>query len=142
MSRIALERRIEADPSSAALLIAGPAALGWWPYVESVAGAAGDWSVHLRVPGREPGTLRVHVAAPRRTPTSFVCDFTATGDGIHTVAGSLTLAYAANGPTGPATSARLVLHAAADADLLLVSTMARGFLDRLASVAEGRASAA
>lgn len=156
--RVEVERRIGADPSSTALLLAGPSAVDLWPGVERIVQADGKGFVEAELrlvpPAADGKPLRtaasITARPPKRTPTSFVTSFTWSGADLPGTTGELTLTYgpAAAGPedaTVPSTDARLVLDAAGledsplDADAL--QEMAEGFLANLATVAEERRAA-
>jgi hypothetical protein len=152
--RLAASRRIAADPTSTALLLAGPVALELWPGVRRIAEVGGRVLVEIDLP-REGGAVPVAaiVAAepPRRTPTAFVTRFSWTSSVLPPVSGSLTLSYAPGGHGAPSTRAALQLEVEQPADgddtrtasrAALLSAMAEGFLDNLAGAAEQRRSAA
>jgi hypothetical protein len=116
--RMTLSRRISADPVSAALLLAGPAALDLAPGLSRVSDAHGHRVLAEAVLPPDPGTgfpetstvLAVRAAPPRRTPTSYVTDFTLSGTRVASVTGRLELTAelgAADEP--PATVAHLSL---------------------------------
>lgn len=152
--RVTADRRIDADPASTALLLAGPAALELWPGVRRVSEAGGRVLVEteLATPGGDalPVAAVVSAEAPRRTPTAFVTTFAWTSSVLPPVDGVLTLSYAPGGNGTPSTSASLRLDVAAPADddagnahrLTALTAMAEGFLDNLATAAEQRRSAA
>src|SRR5436190_23941653 len=83
-TRIDVERRIAADPTSAVLLLAAPAAAELWPGVSLQGAAPGD---HIRVEVtlpdataalvdlHSPIAAEVRAESPQRTPTSFVMRF-------------------------------------------------------------------
>jgi hypothetical protein len=146
MSRLTVERLIAADPTSTALLLAGPTALDLWPGVTRVGGSPGALLVDASVPALAARTARVLVRAvpPRRLPTSYVTRFAFGGDGLPETEGSIALTYA--GPlsttavlclawAGPATAEGRRVTAAFHA-------MAEGFLANLAAAAEERSDAA
>lgn len=147
-TRISVSRRIAADPTSTALLLAGPAAVELWPGVRRVGNVGGRTLVETElagVPDAVPTAACVRALPPRRTPTSFVTRFTWVGPGLPGTAGVLTLGYAP-GDHVPSTRADLVL----DSDELATSrlscsaltAMAEGFLENLAGAAESRSRAA
>lgn len=142
---IRADRRIAADPTSTALLLAGPAAVDLWPGVRRVGAVAGRVLVEADLPQQRLSTAAtVLVEPPRRTPTSFVTRFEWAGPSLPQTSGELTLTYAA-GVDGPATSAVLVLHSDDAASALTPSalqTLADGFLDNLRELAESRSRAA
>jgi hypothetical protein len=125
-------RRVDADPTSTALLLASPAALSMWPglRLERVS----DGLVHATVPdGEDQHPVSVQVLPPHRTPTSFVTRFEARGEPFGALAGELTLAYAGDG-----TRAELML----ETDAQELCAAADAFLDNLAVAARERSSAA
>lgn len=149
--RTRVARQIDADPTSTALLLAGPTALDLWPGVRRVGEAGGRLLVEARlrdaVCSDEPATTAATVRAlpPRRTPTSYVTKFAWTGPSLPVTTGELVLTYAP-GAHGPATTAVLTLDSAdvqvsalREDDLL---EMSAGFLDNLARAAEERSRAA
>jgi len=145
-SRIRADRRIAADPTSTALLLAGPAALDLWPGVRRVGAVAGRVLVETEIPEQRLSTAAtVLVELPRRTPTSFVTRFEWVGPSLPRTTGELTLSYA-GGDEGPSTVAELVLVSDdLDNSVLSPSTLqalAGAFLDNLGRLAESRASAA
>lgn len=141
---IRADRRIAADPTSTALLLAAPGALELWPGLRRVGAADGRVLIEAALPRRsEPARATVRVAAPRRTPTSYVVAFGWSGPSLPDTDGELTLRYAP-GEHGPATTALLDLDSA-EAELLPVAVLtelAEEFLDNLARLAESRSSAA
>jgi len=141
---IRADRRIAADPTSTALLLAAPAALELWPGLRRVGAVDGRVLVEADLPQqREPATASVRVTAPRRTPTAYVVDFAWSGPSLPETEGELTLRYAP-GEHGPATTALLDLDSA-EAELLpmaVLTALAEEFLDNLARLAESRSSAA
>ncbi|MHB8341030.1 MAG: hypothetical protein ACYDB7_07630 [Mycobacteriales bacterium] len=140
MPRLNVQRVIAADPTSTALLLAGPSALELWPGLEPVEHPGGR--LHAAVPG--PGSQRlevaVHALPPLRNPTSFVSRFTVTVRGSEfdaaQVAGRLTLTY-----DGPRTQAALQLDGW-PGPMAPLRRDATAFLDNLARAAEGRSFAA
>lgn len=137
---------IAADPTSTALLLAGPTAFELWPGVRRISDVDGGMLVETAVgPDR---TLDVNVRAlpPQRTPTSFVTRFRWSGPGMPATTGVLTLTTAPARPGERATQAVLVLvsegleFSALDGSEL--ETMSRGFLANLARAAELRNRAA
>ena len=142
-TRTRAERRIRADPTSTALLLAGPSALDLWPGVRRIAEVGGRVLVELDA---VTATTAASVTArpPRRTPTAFVTRFGWTGPDLPGTQGVLTLTYAP-GEGRPSTRAELVLDSAGvpdsrlDADAL--ERMAQGFLDNLGHAAESRRAA-
>jgi hypothetical protein len=145
MATITVDRVIAADPTSTALLLAGPTALDLWPGVTRVGGVSGRLLVSADVPALAPRCARVLVRAvpPRRLPTSYVTRFSFGGDGLPETEGSVTLTYADRGtlalltlawPADPSVEGRRVTAA--------FRAMAEGFLANLATAAEERSDAA
>jgi len=149
-TRIRVLRRIDADPTSTALLLAGPAALELWPGVRRIADVGGRALVEAELapgePVHGPTAASVRALPPQRTPTSFVSRFAWTGPGLPVTDGTLTLAYAPGSHGAPATTAVLTLHSAgvvgSRVDAAALQAMAEGFLDNLARAAEARSTAA
>jgi len=156
-ARTRVSRRIDADPTSTALLLAGPTAVDLWPGASRVGERDGRLLVEAApaVPrATEAGPVRLAVRAlpPRRTPTSYVTLFEwhpAPDGPARAAAGRLTLAYAPTGDGTPVTHAVLELDPAdPDAGYGEVLTppqlerLAEGFLDNLAVAAETRNRAA
>ncbi len=144
MPLVRVERLIAADPTSTALLLAGPAALDLWPGLERV----GELDRRLRVVTELPGagrsrraTVLVRALPPRRTPTAFVTRFGFAGEGLPDTDGLLTLAYQGRLGAPVATHAVLELRSAQPGPEGLHS-LAAGFLANLAVAAEERAFAA
>ena len=148
MTRLRVVRRICADPTSTALLLAGPTALELWPGVRRVGEVGGRALVEaeLAEPERLPTAASVRARPPRRTPTAFVTRFSWTGPDLPVTEGVLTLTYAPGGEGTPSTSAELVLDVegldASRLDAAALTGMAEGFLANLARAAEDRRRAA
>ena len=149
--RTRVTRRITADPTSTALLLAGPTALDLWPGVRRVGAADGRLLVEAELdalPESEPRPTSAVVRAlpPRRTPTAYVTRFGWTGPDVPGTTGQLTLAYAPTGDGSPVTHAVLTLDSSglddSRLDQLALATMAEGFLANLARAAESRSRAA
>jgi hypothetical protein len=151
--RLAVSRRIAADPTSTALLLAGPIALELWPGVRRVAEVGGRVLVETdleREGAVVPVAAIVTAEPPHRTPTAFVTRFSWTSSMLSPVSGVLTLSYAPGGNGTPSTRAALQLELEQPADgdartasrAAVLSAMAEGFLDNLAGAAEQRRSAA
>lgn len=151
-TRTKVVRRIGADPTSTALLLAGPAALELWPGVRRVGEVGGRALVEAElVAAREqsgpvPTAASVRALPPQRTPTAFVTRFAWTGPGLPVTDGTLTLAYAPGADGAPATHAALTLDSdgleASRVDARALQAMAEGFLANLARAAESRNRAA
>ena len=155
----AASRRIAADPTSAALLLAGPTAVELWPGAELTSSGPDD-QIRVMVdlpPAFLPASGRVAVLvrslSPQRTPTSFVVRFSFGAAGFPAVRGELSLGYAPVGPDQlPCTDAvlRLTVEDPGDATqavpldrfVAAVSDLAEQFLANLASAAEDRSRAA
>lgn len=140
-TRTRAERRIEADPTSTALLLAGPAALELWPGVRRV----GEVGRRALVELDDPTTAAsVTARPPRRTPTAYVTRFSWTGPDLPVTEGVLTLTYAPGAST-PSTRAELVLDSegveGSRLDRAALSRLAAGFLQNLALAAESRRAA-
>lgn len=151
-TRTRVVRRIGADPTSTALLLAGPAALELWPGVRRISEVAGRALVEAELgtgrdqSGQVPTAASVRALPPRRTPTSFVTRFAWSGPDLPVTDGTLTLAYAAGTDGTPSTSAVLELNstglAGSRLDAGALVAMAEGFLVNLARAAESRSRAA
>lgn len=150
-TRTRVVRRIGADPTSTALLLAGPAALELWPGVRRVGEVGGRALVEAELEPRDeaapvPTAAAVRALPPRRTPTSFVTRFAWSGPGLPVTEGTLTLAYAPGADGAPSTHAALTLDSAgvvgSRVDEGTLTAMAEGFLDNLARAAESRNRAA
>lgn len=148
-TRTRVERRIGAEPTSTALLLAGPTALELWPGVRRVGEVGGRVLVEADLLGSGCDVLTaasVRAHPPRRTPTSFVTRFTWTGPGLPVTDGTLTLTYAPGADSTPTTHAALTLDStgldASRVDVAGLTAMAEGFLDNLARAAESRSRAA
>lgn len=138
---IRVSRRIAADPTSTALLLAAPAAVELWPGARQLGERDGAVVVEAQ---RSEGASQVKVRAlpPRRTPTAFVLDFDWTGDDVPDAAGRLRLAYAPTGDGTPVTHAVLELEPAGDDAAARLTAGAEAFLANLARAAETRNRAA
>ena len=139
-TRTRVARVIAADPTSTALLMAGPSAIELWPTARRV-GAAG----RRALVEAEPGRAAVRALPPRRTPTAYVSRFAWSGEGLPEARCELVLAYVP-GTTLPSTHAALTvvtgdLHDTA-LDERRLKAMAEGFLANLADAAESRSTAA
>ena len=140
-TRTRVTRRISADPTSTALLLAAPTALDLWPGIRRVGEAGGRVLVEAEIPSRTPTAAAVRALPPQRTPTSYVSRFEWAGPMLPMTTGTLTLAY-----DGPATAAVLTLDSDVDDDCALaagdLADMAEQFLANLARAAEDRSRAA
>ena len=154
--RVTARRRISADPTSTALLLAAPTACELWPGVRRLGDTADGVVVETPLPG-PPGapprttTATVRAMPPRRLPTSFRTSFEVSGPGLPDATGRLELAYL-DCPDSTCTLAELHLDCAPPAEgvaLLgwsdgsaVIERMAAGFLGNLAEAAEQRSHAA
>lgn len=140
-TRTRAQRRIDADPTSTALLLAGRSALELWPGLRRVGEVGGRVLVELEQP-----TTAASVTArpPVRTPTAFVTRFAWTGPDLPATAGVLTLTYAW-GRAVSSTWAELVLESTgvetSSLDEGTLVRLASTFLDNLARAAESRRAA-
>ncbi len=148
-TRTRVVRRIGADPTSTALLLAGPAALELWPGVRRVGVVGGRALVEAEIVAQDtpvPTPACVRALPPQRTPTSFVTRFAWTGPGLPGTEGVLTLAYAPGADGSPSTHAALTLDSDgledSQVDAGTLEAMAEGFLANLARAAESRNRAA
>ncbi len=154
MPRIRVERTIAADPTSTALLLAGPTAMELWPGLRRVETAEHHVMAEADVPAwrNRPASVTVRALPPRRTPTAYVTEFNFSGPGVPATTGVLTLTHEPGAGGETATSALLRLDtspfdgAGAVLDKIRVTRslrgMAEGFLDNLAEAAEQRSTAA
>jgi hypothetical protein len=144
LRRTRADRRIAADPTSTALLLAGPAALELWPGVRRVGTVADRVLVEATIPEQRLSTAAtVLVSPPRRTPTAYVTTFEWVGPALPRTAGELVLGYAA-GSDVPSTDAVLTLDTEEPGALSreALQELAAAFLDNLATLAESRNRAA
>lgn len=145
--RTRADRRIAADPTSTALLLAGPAAVELWPGVRRVGPVADRILVEADLTDQSaPTAATVLVQPPRRTPTSFVTRFEWVGPSLPPTTGELTLRYVVGVDDSPATVAVLVLESEGVTGSALsactLQSLADRFLDNLALLAESRSRAA
>lgn len=142
-----ITRRIAADPTSTALLLAGPTAIELWPGTRRIGGAGRFALVETELPAAAGVTAAtVRALPPHRTPTSYVTRFTFSGPGLPATEGTLTLGYTP-GRTGTlATTATLELLCVPTIGSQLtqarLEALATGFLANLAATAEARSRAA
>ena len=150
-TRTRVSRRIAADPTSTALLLAGPAAMELWPGVRRVGDAGNRVLVEADLPADRGATAAaVRALPPRRTPTSYVTRFDWAGLGLPVTTGTLTLSYACTADreadTAAATDAALTLDSdglsGSRLDAVRLEELAGGFLANLAVAAESRSRAA
>jgi len=150
--RTRVTRRIHADPTSTALLLAGPTAPDLWPGVRREGESGGRLLVEAEVAlsrseaERRPTVATVRALPPRRTPTAYVTRFGWDGPELPGTTGQLTLAYTPTREGSPVTHAVLTLDSTgldgSRLDQLALATMADGFLANLARAAEARSRAA
>lgn len=144
-TRTLVAQHIEADPTSTALLLAGPAAIDLWPGLRRVAEVSGRVVVETDLPERA-AAASVRALPPQRTPTSYLTRFEWAGPGLPATSAELTLSFE-SGPDGtPGTRAELLLVGSGFAGTVLdeptLTEMAQGFLANLATAAESRNRAA
>lgn len=144
-TRTRVSRRIAADPTSTALLLAGPTAIELWPGLRRVAEVSGRVVVEAEIRHAARAAC-VRALPPQRTPTSFLTRFEWAGPGLPATTAELTLHYAPAHAGEIATTAELVLDSTDFAGTVLdeatLLRMAQGFLDNLAEAAELRSRAA
>lgn len=142
-ARVRARRSIAADPTSTALLLAGPTGLDLWPGLHRVGdGPGGGVAAVLTLPHRS-ARLEVLASAPRRTPTSYVTRFCARPEVGPEIDGLLVLAYApGRGPANATDASLRVDHELPGPQAARLRDAAQGFLDNLAEAAELRAAAA
>lgn len=146
MTRTRVSQLIDADPTSTALLLAGPTAFELWPGVQRIADVSGRVVVETDVSPERVVAASVRALPPHRTPTSYVTRFDWAGPGLPDTSGELVLGYAPGVEGELGTMASLVLDSegfeAATLDVDDLERMARGFLANLARAAELRNRAA
>lgn len=151
-AHVRVTRTIAADPTSTALLLAGPTAIDLWPDLRRTGEQDGRVLVESAPSSvGQPSTGRVRALPPRRTPTSYVTHFETIGPSTPptTTRGTLTLTYAPSAGDGPVNT-QAVLELSVDGADPLESTpvdlrlraQAKGFLANLAGAAEARNRAA
>lgn len=142
-STLRAERRIAADPTSVALLLAGPTAVDLWPGSHRDGESDGRLRVEADIPERGVHDILVTIDAPQRTPVAFVCRFVAEQPQLGLlVEGELTLGY--EGPDATLASVALEISTPAPSTperLSIVADRASAFLGNLARVAEAAAAA-
>ena len=145
-TRTRVTQRIAADPTSTALLLAGPTAFELWPGVRRIAEVSGRVVIETDLTPARAAAASVRALPPRRTPTSYVTTFEWVGPGLPTTRAELTLSYAPTGTGEVGTHAALTLDsdfAPGDAlDARRLEELAREFLLNLARAAELRNRAA
>lgn len=138
-------QHIEADPTSTALLLAGPTAIDLWPGLRRVAEVSGRVVVETDLAERA-AAASVRALPPQRTPTSYLTRFEWVGPGLPATSAELTLGYESGEDGTPGTRAELVLVGSGFAGTVLdegtLTRMAQGFLANLAQAAESRNRAA
>ncbi len=146
---VRVARTIAADPTSTALLLAGPTAIELWPDLRRTGEQGGRVLVETGLSSGEVSTGRVKALPPRRTATAFVTRFESTGDAMPLTRGTLTLSYAPSSGDG-LVNTRAVLELVVDGDDKLgvgvpdlrLHALSKGFLENLATAAEARNRAA
>ena len=143
---IAATRTVAADPASTALLLAGPAALDFWPGMRRLIEAPDGRARAAWMLGGRCVPILVGARPPRRTPTSFVTvfDVEADSDALPPLTGELTLTSC--GRAGAlCTAARLELSSTLPVEPAAVRELRQAgevFLANLACAAEQHATAA
>lgn len=143
-TRTRLVQRIAADPTSTALLLAGPTAMELWPGLRRVAEASGRVVVETDL-GSQSAAASVKALPPKRTPTCFVVRFEWVGPGLPATSAELTLSYASGGEAAGTLAELLLTSSGFEGTVLDEATLterARGFLANLAEAAELRSCAA
>lgn len=139
-SLLKITRSIAADPTSTALLLAGPTALDLWPGVRRVGNADGSVRIEATI-AATTADAQVRAQPPRRETDTFVTRFSVevAGDALPGAAGVLTLHYS-DSPNEVSTHA--ILELTGDQPIGVLKAGATAFLDNLAAAAEKRATAA
>jgi hypothetical protein len=144
-TRTHIRRLISADPTSTALLLAGPTAIELWPGLRRVAEVSGRVVVETDI-RHAARAASVRALPPQRTPTSYLTRFEWAGPGLPATTGELTLTYAPSRDGEIATRPELVLTSSGFEGTVLdartMEQMAQGFLANLAEAAELRNRAA
>ncbi len=139
-------QRIAADPTSTALLLAGPTAFELWPGVRRVADLGSAVVVETDLAQGRQVAANVRALPPQRTPTAYVTRFTWVGPGLPATSGELVLTHAPAVAGERATLASLVLTcedlATSELDGPTLQALAEQFLVNLARAAELRNRAA
>jgi hypothetical protein len=134
-AHVRVTRSIEADPTSTALLLAGPIAMDLWPGLRRVGVTDGQMLTF--------GSVRA--LPPRRTPMAYVAIFETVGPGLPHAVGTLTLGYAGSEGTLTTTADFAVDVVGLERTGLTepsLQDLVRGFLDNLAEAVESRSDAA
>ncbi len=146
VTRTRVTRRIAADPTSTALLVAGPTAFELWPGVRRVADVSGRLVVETDLREGRAVAASVRALPPKRTSTAYVTRFEWIGPGLPATSGELVLAYAPTAGGEVATHAALVLDSTIEEGSAVschdLEAMATAFLVNLARAAELRSHAA
>lgn len=144
-TRMQVTRRIAADPTSTALLLAGPTAMELWPGVRRVAEVSGRVVVETEIHAHA-AAASVRALPPKRTPTAYLTRFEWAGPGLPATTAELTLGYDSLEDGTQATLASLELTSAGFEGSVLdpatLEQMAVAFLANLAHAAEVRNRAA
>jgi hypothetical protein len=144
-NRLQLERRIAADPTSTALLLAAPTAMELWPGLRRVAEVGGRVVVEADIDD-VPAAASVRAQPPQRTPLAYLTRFEWAGPGLPAVTAELSLRYLSTASGEQETLAELVLDCSGfEGTVLSEGTLrdqATTFLENLALAAERRNRAA
>ncbi len=145
-TRTRVARTIVADPTSTALLLAGPTAMELWPGVRRVAEVSGRVVVEAEVAAHRAAAASVRALPPQRTRTAYVTRFEWAGPGLPACTAELTLTRTSTGHGAHGTLAELVVDGSGFEGSVLdpatLRCMATGFLANLAHAAELRNRAA
>jgi hypothetical protein len=145
-TRTRITRTIAADPTSTALLLAGPTAMELWPGLRRVAEVSGRVVVEADLAPHRAAAASVRALPPQRTPTAYITRFEWAGPGLPACAAELTLSRTTTADGTQGTLAELVVdssgfeHSVLDQETL--RQMADGFVANLARTAELRNRAA
>jgi hypothetical protein len=145
-TRTRITRTIAADPTSTALLLAGPTAMELWPGLRRVAEVSGRVVVEADLAPHRPAAASVRALPPQRTPTAYITRFEWAGPGLPACTAELTLSRTTTDDGTQGTLAELVVdssgfeHTVLDQETL--RQMADGFVANLARTAEQRNRAA
>lgn len=111
--RTRVTRTIVADPTSTALLLAGPGAFALWPGARHLGPASRGALVKTDLGFGRTVAVTVRALPPRRTATAYVSRFAWSGAGLPATTGTLTLSYASTVPA-PGSAAAAVRTAGAE----------------------------
>jgi hypothetical protein len=153
---IDVRRRIAADPTSAVLMLASPAAAEFWPGLTLEGAEPGEHiAVSVQLPSSdgdvhrdgEPIKAVIRAEPPVRTPTSFVIRFSFVATSVPHTDGTLTLTHAPTEDGGAATDAHLNFTVssgpfATESLRAMLDGLASTFLNNLSVAAERRSRAA